>query len=76
MLLDKRMRRIAFQIYEFSKLRILVEILSKMISRLLYDEEKKVIFFVEKEEDMEIAYEWVFSVCEVSDVTANVNDVW
>ena len=56
MLLDKRMRRIAFQIYEFSKLRILVEILSKMISRLLYDEEKKVIFFVEKEEDMEIAY--------------------
>lgn len=57
MLLDKRMRRIGFQIYEFSKLRILVEILSKMISRLLYDEEKKVIFFVEKEEDMEIAYE-------------------
>ena len=51
------MRRIGFQIYEFSKLRILVEILSKMISRLLYDEEKKVIFFVEKEEDMEIAYE-------------------
>lgn len=57
MLLDKRKQRIAFQIYEFSKLRILVEILSKMISRLLYDEEKKVIFFVKKEQDMEIAYE-------------------
>lgn len=57
MLLDKRKRRVAFQIYEFSKLSILVEILSKMISRLLYDEEKKVIFFVKKEQDMEIAYE-------------------